>query len=132
MSADRIGGSRLLKEKAAHQIGQECSPDQQRGISQRRENVRDERHDGAGKQLALASREGLSFKRCGLEDEYFIYRRVQLSRVLKVDEARVLALEIVVGDPTGHGAAASDMDGNAVLNDLCEGFFQRRPAHGND
>ena len=44
------------------------------------------------------------------------------------EPARVQPLQICVGRPTGDGAALSDVDGNAVLDELLQQLPQRRNA----
>src|SRR5689334_23189159 len=46
----------------------------------------------------------------------------------RVDECRILALEVRLGHPTGDGAAPSDIDGYFVLDQFAEDLANRRPA----
>ncbi len=52
----------------------------------------------------------------------------QLGAILGRDEPGILALQILVCDPTGLSAAPSDVDRDAVVNDLRQQFLKRRPA----
>src|SRR5207244_4338573 len=50
----------------------------------------------------------------------FVGRRHLLGEDLRRDELRVHGLEVLLRDPTGHRAAASDPDGHSVLDDLAD------------
>ena len=56
----------------------------------------------------------------------------QLGAILGRDEPGILTLQILVCDPTGLGTAPSDVDRDAVLNDLRQQLPKRRPAHTVD
>ncbi len=53
----------------------------------------------------------------------------QIGEILGCDEPGILALQILVCDPTGLGTAPSDVDRDAVVNDLRQQLLKGRPAY---
>ena len=77
---------------------------------------------GAGRLLRPGSGDVFS------EAPYPVNGERQLGAIFGCVEPGILALQILVRDPTGLGAAPSDVDRDAVVNDLRQQLLKRRPA----